>query len=240
VKPAVKATIKEKQEVAKGTLFVTFDLLGEEVDFVPGQYFFVNLPDVGYQDERGLRRHISVVTSPNDRGVLGLATRLRDSAFKRSLRELPVGAEVEVEPPKGKFTLPDDTSRPLVFVAGGIGITVFRSMLRFIREEELPYRVTLIYSNSDRESAAFLDELQELERELSNFRLILTMTDDPGWEGETRRIDAEFCESYLEDDLNKYTFMVAGPPAMVEGVQGELAKAGVEEDNIIASRFSGY
>src|SRR5688500_17955464 len=193
----MQARIKEKQEVAEGTLMVTFDLLGVEVDFSAGQYFHVTLPDIGHQDERGLRRHITVVTSPNEKGVLGLATRLRDSAFKRTLRELPVGAEVDIEPPKGKFVLPDDTSRPPVFVAGGIGITVFRSMLRFIREEGLPYRVTLIYSCRDRESAAFLDELQELERELPNFRLILTMTDDPGWEGETRRIDAEFFKSYL-------------------------------------------
>ena len=81
----MRARIKEKQEVAKGTLFVTFDLLGEEVDFKPGQYFFVTLPDVGHQDEKGLRRHITVVTSPNEKGVLGFATRMRDSAFKRSL-----------------------------------------------------------------------------------------------------------------------------------------------------------
>jgi NAD(P)H-flavin reductase len=70
----MRATIKEKREVAKGTLFVTFDLQGEEVDFKPGQYFFVTLPDLGHQDEKGLRRHISVVTSPNEKGVLGLAT----------------------------------------------------------------------------------------------------------------------------------------------------------------------
>jgi ferredoxin-NADP reductase len=236
----MRATIKEKQEVAKETLLVKFDLHGAEVDFQPGQYFFVNLPDVGHQDERGLRRHITVVTSPNEKGVLGLATRLRDSAFKRTLRELPVGAEVDVEPPKGKFVLPDDTSRPLVFVAGGIGITVFRSMLRFIREEGLPHQVTLIYSNRDRESTAFLDELQELERELPSFRLVLTMTEDDGWQGETRRIDSEFFESYLGENLNEYTFMVAGPPDMVEGMQSALAEAGVEEENVIASRFSGY
>ena len=174
----MQARINEKHDVAKGTLFVTFDLLGEQVDFKPGQYFFVTLPDAGHQDDRGLRRHFSVVTSPNDK-VLGLATRMRDSAFKRTLRELPIGTEVDVEQPKGDFVLPEDTSRPLVFIAGGIGITVFRSMLRYIREEALPYRVTLVYSNRDRDSTAFLDELRELEREISDFRLILTMTQDP-------------------------------------------------------------
>jgi ferredoxin-NADP reductase len=234
------ARIKEKREVAKGTLLVTFDQLVEEVDFTPGQYFFVTLPDVGYEDDKGLRRHITVVTSPNEKGVLGLATRMRESAFKRSLAELPVGADVEVEPPKGSFALPPDASRPLVFVAGGIGITVFRSMLRYIQEEGLSYRVTLIYSNRDRESTAFLDELRELEEEIPNFRLILTMTQDPDWEGEARKIDAQFFKDYLEDDLNQYTFLVAGPPGMVTGMQEALADAGVEEQNIVAERYSGY
>jgi ferredoxin-NADP reductase len=236
----MRARIKEKREVAKGTLLVTFDLLGEEVDFTPGQYFFVSLPDVGYQDDKGLRRHITVVTSPNETGVLGLATRIRESAFKRSLGELPVGTNVEVEPPKGSFALPEDASRPLVFVAGGIGITVFRSMLRYIREEGLPYRVTLIFSNRDQESAAFVDELQELGQEISNFRLILTMTQDAGWEGETRKIDSQFLRDYLGEELNENTFLVAGPPAMVEGVQEALDEAGVEEENVIAERYSGY
>jgi ferredoxin-NADP reductase len=236
----MRATIKEKREVAKGTLLVTFDLQDEEVDFKPGQYFFVTLPDLGHQDEKGLRRHISVVTSPNERGALGLATRMRDTAFKRTLAELEVGSEVDVEPPKGTFTLPDDTSRPLVFVAGGIGITVFRSMLRHIAEEHLPYRVTLIYSNRDRESTAFLDELVELERELAGFRLVSTMTADQGWDGESRKIDAQFFEEYLEGDLNRYTFLVAGPPGMTEAMQKALGEAGVNEENVIAEAYTGY
>ncbi len=236
----MRARIKEKQEVAKGTLLVTFDLLGEEVEFRPGQYFFVTLPSVGYEDDKGLRRHITVVTSPNEKGVLGLATRLRDSAFKRTLGELPVGTEVDVETPKGKFVLPEDPSRPLVFIAGGIGITVFRSMLRYIHEERLPYRVTLIYSNRDRESTAFLDELRGFEQALPDFRLILTMTEDPAWDAETRNVDAEFVKHYLDDDLNRYTFLVAGPPAMVEGVETALQEAEVRDGNLITQRYSGY
>src|SRR6185369_12609291 len=75
----MQATIKEKREVAKGTLFVTFDLGGEDVEFEPGQYFWVELLDPPYDDEKGPRRHITVVTSPTEKGVLGLATRIRDS-----------------------------------------------------------------------------------------------------------------------------------------------------------------
>jgi ferredoxin-NADP reductase len=236
----MQAKIKEKRDVAKGTLMVLFDLLGEEIDFTPGQYFWVTLLDPPYDDEKGPRRHITVVTSPNERGVLGLATRVRDSAFKRSLAELPVGAEVDVEQPKGDFLLPEDTQQPYVFVAGGIGITVFRSMLRYIAEEGLPHRVTLVYSNRDRESAAFLDELQKLAEAHPTLKLVLTMTDDPGWDGETRRIDAEMLRDHLGDELGSFTYLVAGPPSMVEAVVDALRGAGVPEDQVRPERFSGY
>ncbi len=235
----MRARVKEKREVARGTLLVVFDLDGQEVDFRAGQYFWVELLDPAYEDEKGPRRHISVVTSPTERGVLGLCTRLRNTAFKRSLAELEVGDEVEVEEPKGNFVLPEDTERPYVFVAGGIGITVFRSMLRYIADTGLPYKVTLVYSNRDRESTAFLDELQELEGTLPGFRLVLTMTEDPGWEGETRRIDEDMLRDQL-GELDAFTFLVAGPPPMVEAVVASLQEAGVPEDRVIADSFSGY
>ena len=234
----MRATVKEKREVARGTLMVVFDA-GEPFDFRAGQYFWVELLDPPYTDERGARRHISVVLSPTEGGYLGLTTRLRDTAFKRSLAELEVGDEVDVEPPKGDFRLPEDTSRHYVFVAGGIGITVFRSMLRYVADEQLPYRVTLVYSNRDRESTAFLDELQELERRIPGLDLILTMTGDPEWEGETARVDAAFLSRHL-GDLADRTFLVAGPPPMVQGVVEELKAAGVPEEQILPDGFSGY
>lgn len=234
------AKIKEKREVAKGTLLVTFDLLGEEVDFTAGQYFWVTLLDPPYDDEKGPRRHISVVTSPNERGVLGLCTRIRDTAFKRSLAELPVGTNVDVEQPKGSFLLPTETDRPYVFVAGGIGITVFRSMLLYITEEGLPHRVTLVYSNRDSESTAFLDELQELAERNENVGLVLTMTDDDGWDGETRRIDADMLRDVLDGDLNDYIYLVAGPPPMTQAVVEKLKEAGIPEERVSADSFSGY
>jgi ferredoxin-NADP reductase len=236
----VRARIKEKREVAEGTLLVVFDLLGAEVDFRPGQYFWVTLIDPPYDDEKGARRHITVVTSPNERSILGLCTRLRDSAFKRSLAELPVGADVDVEEPKGSFVLPEQTARPYVFIAGGIGITVFRSMLCYIAEEQLAHRVTLVYSNRDRASAAFLDELAEFERTHSKFRLVPTMTNDQEWEGESRRIGVDLLHDQLGNDLGSFEYLVAGPPPMVEGIVETLRTAGVAEEQIRAERFSGY
>jgi ferredoxin-NADP reductase len=232
------ATVAEKREVAKGTLFVLF-AVADYPDYRPGAYFWVELPDRGHADEKGLRRHISLATSPTERGVVGLATRLRDSAFKQTLAELEPGDEVQVEEPKGSFLLPDDMDADYVFVAGGIGITVFRSMLRFIADEQLPYRITLVYSNRDRESAAFLDELEELERRIDGLRVILTMTDEEGWEGETRHLDAAVLGELL-GGLDGKTFLVAGPPQMAEAVADSLKGSGLPEERVLADKFSGY
>jgi ferredoxin-NADP reductase len=236
----VRALVKEKREVALGTVLAIFDLQGEVVDFRPGQYFWVELPDRGYQDEKGLRRHISVVTSPTERGVLGLCTRMRDTAFKNTLAELEVGDEVDVEQPKGDWQLPEDTTREYVFLAGGIGITVFRSILRYIADTGEPYRVTLVYSNRDRESTPFLGELPDLESRIPGFRLVLTMTQDEGWEGETRYIGPELLRDHLDGDLGNYTYLIAGPPEMVEAVTQGLSRAGVPEEQLLPDRFSGY
>jgi ferredoxin-NADP reductase len=236
----MQATIKEKREVAKGTLMVTFDLLGEEVEFVPGQYFWVELLNPPHDDEKGPRRHITAVTSPTEKGILGLATRLRDSAFKRSLAELPEGAEVDVEEPKGRFLLPEDTSKDYVFLAGGIGITPFRSMLRYMVDKGLDYRVTLVYSNRDRASTAFFDELHELEDHLPRGRVVFTMTEDDDWDGETRKIDPDMLRDVLGAGLNGFHFMIAGPPGMAKAVEASLLEAGVPEQQVQSDSFSGY
>jgi ferredoxin-NADP reductase len=234
----MKATIKEKREVAKGTLMVTFELDSDEVDWTPGEYFWVELLDPPYEDEKGARRHITVVTSPTE-GVLGLATRIRDSAFKKSLVEMPEGSAVDVEQPKGSFVLPEDTSPRYAFVAGGIGITPFRSMLRYIADKGLDYDITLVYSNRDAESTAFLDELKELESVVPRCRLVLTMTDDPSWDGDTRMLDAGVLRDML-GDLESYHFMVAGPPPMAKSVEASLLDAGLSEDQVQSDSFSGY
>jgi len=165
---------------------------------------------------------------------------MRDTAFKKTLGELDVGAEVDVEHPKGDFSLPMDTERPYVFIAGGIGITVFRSMLRYIVEEGLPHQVTLVYSNRDRESTAFFEELEAMDRDHENIRVVFVMTDDPEWEGEKRRVDAGVLREHLEGELGDYVYIAAGPPGMVEAMESVLKGAGLPEEQVLVQRFAGY
>lgn len=233
------AAIKEKKEVAERTLQVVFDLKGNEVDFKPGQIFHVDLIDPPYQDEKGNHRHFSILNSPNERGILSLVTRVRESAFKRSLAEMPLGSEVEIGNIGGKFTLPEEVDQPLAFIAGGIGIAPFVSMTRYIVEEDLDYEVMLMYSNRSRSSSLFIDEFQQYELSRRSFDLVLTMTDDPGWPGDSSRIDGDFIKRHIPE-LDAFLYMIAGPPAMVRSVGEELRGLDVPDEMIIASDFTGY
>lgn len=234
----MKARIIKRKEIAQGTLQVTFEL-EEEVTFRPGQYVFMSLINSPYNDEEGIRRHFSIASSPNDKKNLTIATRLRDTAFKKSLNELPIGSQVEISNITGGFVLPQDQTRPLVFIAGGIGITPFISMIKYVQEESLQHQITLVYSNRDRQSTAFLGELEAMAQKNPNIRLILTMTQDQDWTGEKRRIDAEFIKDYFPN-LNNYTYFVAGPPGMVDDVFSALTQAGIKEEFIRTESFSGY
>ncbi len=228
--------IKNKEFVAVGTLRVTFEL-NQSVSFKPGQYVFVNLPKLNYPDERGSKRQFSINNSPSQSNILTITTRISNSGFKKTLQELPEGSEVELGPIAGIFTLPENPLKPLVFIAGGIGITPFLSMLEFIKETRKPYQITLLYSNRNQSSTPFLEYLQQFT--IPDFKLILTMTDDSNWKREKRIINSEFIKEYFPD-VNSNLYMVVGPPAMVEGVENALIKAGVREENIIKENFTGY
>lgn len=230
--------IINKKEVAQGTMQVTFKV-DEPFTFKAGQYCFVTIKNLKYPDERGNRRHFSIVNSPNEKGIITFATRITSSGFKKTLQELPVGSEVELGPIAGAFVLPEDTNKPLVFIAGGIGITPFMSMLRYLKENDNPYKITLVYSNRDQSSTAFLGELQNFKSDLIGFKLILTMTEDPNWQGEKRKIDANFIKEYFSN-VNENYYMVVGPPPMVEAVQNSLTEAGVLVENLKIEKFTGY
>jgi glycine betaine catabolism B len=237
----MRAVVGKKEEVAKLTQYTEFDLQGHDVDFKPGQYFFVTLKpeDTEHKDE--LTHHFSIVNSPNQKGVLAHTTRLRlkESLFKRTLYEAKVGDEVEIGAIEGSFVLPESTDKPVTLIALGIGITPYTSMLRWAMEENKPYKFTLIYSDNETQSMPFLGELRQLEKDHDNFKLVTTVTNEAGWQGEHRHVDGQFLEDYLEDPTNNL-YYISGPPKIVKTVAGNLKQAGISEDNIKTDSFSGY
>jgi ferredoxin-NADP reductase len=130
-----------------------------------------------------------------------------------------------------------------VFLAGGIGITPFSSILRQANHDQAPHKLYLFYSNRRPEDAPFLETLQGLERTNPNFRLIATMTDmshsKRTWNGETGVIDREMLSRHLSD-LRGPIFYIAGPPGMVAGIREMLVASSVDEDDIRTEGFAGY
>jgi len=167
---------------------------------------------------------------------------MRDTAFKRSLKEVPLDTEVKLGSAAGSFTLHKNPSKPAVFLAGGIGITPFLSIVRQADHDRLPHKLYLFYSNRRPEDAAFLDTLQTLETTNPNFHLICTMTEmsksKKEWKGETDLIDKMLSRHLAV--LQGPIYYIAGPPTMVAAMRQTLVGAGVEEDNIRAEEFAGY
>lgn len=236
---AYEVRLKGQLALAAGTVAFRFSR-PEGFVFKAGQAIRLELIDPP-AEPRQSSRSLSLVSAPFESELL-LAARMRDSAFKRTLKALPEGACIRINGPSGRLTL-DETGRPAVFLAGGIGITPFISMLRQAAHERSPQQLYLAYSNRRPEDAAFLEELQQLARQNPRFRLLATMTDMSKsareWNGATGHIDADKLQC-LVGDLSAPIFYIVGPPAMVEAMQAMLSEAGVAEDAIRSEEFYGY
>lgn len=233
--------LEGREEIAEGTMAFHFEKPAG-FRFKPGQALDVGLVDPSLPDAGSARHAFSIVSAPGE-DRLTVATRMRDSAFKRGLKSLAIGAPVQLDGPFGALTLHNNRARPAVFIAGGIGITPFVSILRHAATEGFPQGLVLLYSNRRPEDAAFLAELQGLAQQHGNFRLVATMTQmDKSarpWTGETAAIGEDLLKRVC-GELAAPIYYLAGPPAMVEAMQLALVRTGVDEDDIRSETFYGY
>ncbi len=232
--------LRSRAEVAGGTMAFHFEKPAG-FEFRPGQAMDVILPGTGAQP--GDTRHaFSIVSAPHE-DELCITTRMRDSAYKRALGALPIGAAVQIEGPFGSLTLHRKIERAGVMIAGGIGVTPFMSMLRHMAHQPSPQVLALLYSNRRPEDTAFLAELQQLARSHPQFHLVATMTDmahsSQPWSGETGLIDSAFVQRAIQG-LPAPVFYVSGPPGMVEAMRDTLVAAGIDEDDMRSEEFYGY
>lgn len=239
--PSYTSRLTNREEIAHGTMAFHFEK-PSGFEFKPGQCVDVTLLDPPPMDAGGAIRTFSIASAPYE-NELEVATRMRDTSFKREFAKLPLGTQLTLEGPSGSFTLHKNASKPAVFLAGGIGITPFRSMLRQAAKDQLPRSYTLFYSNRRPEDAAFLDELQKPPQVAPNFVFVPTMTEMEksarNWAGERGFIDRAMLQKYCPA-LDAPIFYVAGPSAMVTATQQMLVQAGVDEDNIRSEEFCGY
>lgn len=235
------SVLRQREEVAHGTLAFHFDKPAG-FEFRAGQSIDLTLVNPAETDAEGNTRAFSLVSAPSD-PELTIATRMRDTAFKRTLANMPLGGEVKIDGPGGSFTMLKNSARKEVFLAGGIGITPFHSMIRHASLNKLPHQLYLFYSNRRPEDAAFLMELQSLTQQNPNFHFVPTMTEmeksQRAWDGERGFISTEMLAKHLPS-IEDSVFYVAGPPAMVAAMRQMLIAAQVDEDDIRTEEFSGY
>lgn len=238
---AYKIKLKSRSEVASGTMAFHFEKPGG-FTFQPGQCGDFTLTDPPETDAEGNTRSFSFACAPYEDDLI-ITTRMRDTAFKRSLKLIPFGTELNLEAPWGELTLHDDTKIPAVFLTGGIGITPVRSIVLQATHDKLAHPIFAFYSNRTPNDAAFLDELNAAQKSNPNFTLITTMTEVESsytqWSGETGYITEAMLRKHLAD-LDRPIYYLTGPPEMVTAMRKLLTNAGVKEANIRAEEFSGY
>ena len=239
--PIFKTCLTRRETVAEGTMAFHFK---RPAGFAhaAGQNVALTLIDPPETDSEGPSRTFTIASAPHESELM-IATRMRDTAFKRILKSAAIGVEVQIDGPNGAMVLHEKHARPAVFLAGGIGVTPFLSMTRHAAKSRLPHRIFFFYSNRRLEDTAFYDELRELEKTNPNYRLIATMTEAAKsaqpWKGETGFISREMLERYLPE-LQSPIYYIAGPPAMATAMQSMLASCGVSGNDIQSEEFYGY
>lgn len=230
----------DRQTVAQNTMEFRF-AKPADITFTAGQNINIKLSQLLYEDKRGPRRTFTLSSAPYE-DYLSVTTRMTGSGFKKTLAELPFGTEVEFMGPKGEFAL-QTRWKQAVLIAGGMGITPFRSMILQSLYEKQNYSMTLLYSNKDVQSCAYHALLVRIAGETTGFRYVPTFTDPPmpaqELKGERRKIDVDFIQDYISD-FNTALFYLCGPPAMVDELTASLKEAKINPENILTESFWGY
>jgi ferredoxin-NADP reductase/nitrite reductase/ring-hydroxylating ferredoxin subunit len=234
------------KEPTLGTDIITFKLTRGKIPYIAGQYAFFKIDGV-FGDTKGPIRHFSIASSPTEQDYILISTRIRDTPYKQKLASLEKGTKISAWGPRGEFILHDDHSRPAVFLSGGIGVTPFRSMIKFATDKQLPIKIIMFDSNRNEQNILYKDEFDRWARQNKNLKVIYTVTDDEStpnvnWSGERGRINLSMLEKHLsKDEIDNAIFYMCGPPGMVKAIQELLQQElQIPKDRIKVEAFTGY
>jgi ferredoxin-NADP reductase len=233
--------LKERRTETTDVMSFIFDLGGKQLEYRPGQIIHYELDALVFPDERGNHRHFTISSSPTEEGIVMFTTRIRGSGFKETLRQAPVGYELTCETPEGEFILGQGETRIRhVFIAGGIGITPYRSILRYAADMNEPLNVLMLYFNRSSADIIFRRELESIARQMPQFSLVNVLTEpEKGWKGEHGKLGETILRKSIPDP-GGLCFWVSGSPGMVSTCRELLELIGVKEQNIRTERFMGY
>lgn len=202
-----------------------------------GQFINIEIP-VENPDNRGSKRNSSLASSPTE-DFLMISMRRGVSQFKKTLEQIKIGAPVKIVGPLGRFTLNEDETTPAVMLTGGIGITPFRSMIKYATDKKLKKHITLIYSNKTASDIPFQQELFALHAKNEHLTIYHTVTQDESWTGKKGRISEELIRECVPS-LEKAEYYICGSPQMVTSLRALLATMQIPSERIAFEPFTGY
>ena len=203
----------------------------EQLAFSAGQYMLVNLGS-------DLIHPLSLCDCPEENNHIEFTKRMTGSPFCEKLESFEKGDRITIKGPTGNF-LCNESGGTIVMIAGGIGITPIRSILKSnARKGENPCKIVLIYGNLNKDDIAFKDELENIS--LPNYRLIHVLSDTTGMENVYKGfVNADIIRNEVPG-YDQAAYMISGPPVMVEAMKKELASLNVSPDLIRTDVFMGY
>lgn len=227
----ISLKFERKEQVAKNTFAFWWEPL-KKINWQPGQFLEWSIPHP-HPDSRGVRRWFTIASSPTEEKVL-LTTKLyeKSSSFKSTLLNLKPGYEITVSEPDGDFVLPKDTTRKCLFIAGGTGITPFRSMVKYLLDSNQSQPIIMLYSVKTAEEVAFKEVWTEANKKFG-LKPIFVITDQTGF------ITPEVIKKEAPD-WQERLFYVSGPEPMVESFEKMLSDMDVRRENLKRDYFPGY
>lgn len=210
-----------------------------ELTYTPGQYLEWTLPHPN-PDSRGIRRYFTIASAPIEPYVL-LAVKMSNpaSTFKHALSTMNTGDKIVISNPEGDFVLPKEKDGPVVCIAGGIGITPFRSMIADMLERGDRRKITVLYGAKTADDLVFTQLFDKAKKELGIKVIYTVSTPSKDWKGRVGRVD----EQLIKEKVKEYKtarFFISGPQGMIDGFKQTLTSLGIPRHHIKTDFFPGY
>lgn len=215
----------KKEKIAKDVFAFYFER--KNFNFLAGQYIHLYL-SVGNEKGRGNSRMFTISSSPLEKDFIFIAVKKGKSLFKKSLFELVPQTSVKFYGPSGSLVL-NKIRSPYVFLSMGIGITPFRSIIKYVTQKKLNIQITLIASFATKQDFCFYEELMNISKVHSSIKIIYSLS----------RINVTRIKKYI-DNTNKYLYFIVGSPSAVSDLEGVVSGMGVADEKIFIEDFEGY
>lgn len=227
----IEATLKARRTVAEGVVEVVIAHADGVFSFNAGQSCRITLPKLIFPDDNGGSREFSIISSPTSTDSITIAFHPSDSGFKRTLLAMPIGGQLQVNGPFGldSFALPEDKTRPIVCVAGDVGIAPFLSMLSVATETGFTGPITVLYANKEISQAAYIDQLRVMAGAHPNLKIVERYGP----------VDTSFLKTQLQKNEDTSLWYIAGSSSLVASVRISLQGLGIDARDIRNEEMPG-